>query len=110
MGTARLLNEDLEAWITRAVLRLGHDCDGQSCSKSAASSLFTIRGMVQDQRHREHTLEFDLPYILAEGPHWFALYKPPFWNCWEGSGNSREVAWAADKATPFEDENDADAG
>lgn len=23
--------------------------------------------------------EFSHPFVLAEGSHWFALYKPPFW-------------------------------
>mmetsp|Transcript_10016 Transcript_10016/g.31379 ORF Transcript_10016/g.31379 Transcript_10016/m.31379 type:complete len:613 (-) Transcript_10016:39-1877(-) len=43
------------------------------------------------------------PYALAEGQHWLALYKPPFWQV---NVDSKEAARAA--AAPFEEDEDGD--
>merc|ERR1711933_79869 len=47
-------------------------------------------------------VDYELPYLIAEGPHWFALYKPPFW---EISVDSVEAARVA-SSTPFAGDED----
>lgn len=60
--------------------------------------------MASGRRDDEHASKFEQPYVLAEGLHWFALYKPPFWQVSVGSSEEEQVS----AATSPEDEEDAD--
>ena len=72
--------------MTRAALRLGYVCDrqrsyGQVGTVPSASILTSLAsaGNVTGWKVDAHASQFEQPYVLVEGLHLFALYKPPFW-------------------------------
>ena len=63
----------MQSQITRTLLRLGSDRDGPPHAESAVSTVL-LGCQLTEQASKCKRL-----YVLAEGPSWFALYKPPFW-------------------------------
>lgn len=59
--------------------------------------------MVSGCKIGENDSRFAQPYVLAEGSHWFAIYKPPFWEVSIGSDGIAGVATGAS----MENEGDA---
>ena len=50
--------------------------------------MLSIAGVTTARKKDDHASLFQQPCVLAEGLHWFALYKPPFW---EVSVESKEA-------------------
>ena len=108
-STACMLDEDLQLHVTRSAFALSRKLDGQGgpfSHKSAVFAIFTGVVAVSGCKYDQHILESELPGILAEGPHWFALYKPPFWKL---SDESQKAVQACDaRCTVLGGEEDAD--
>lgn len=83
--------------ISRTMLRLGHDRDGLVDPKGVASALPAAADTKPDPQAFDDSAKCGQPYVLAEGPHWFALYKPPLW---EVGVSVRPIA----TVNPFEDD------
>lgn len=102
-STARLLDADLQQAITDRALHLGRQRDEDAAKRRGAD----LPAPDSELKLPERTTSGDLheqPSLLAQGPHWLALYKPPFWQV---SVDSKEAAKAAATA-PFEDDDDGD--
>ena len=90
-------------------LRLGHGRDGhgdygQGGPVQSASMLTSLAsaGNVTGAEVDTHASQYEQPYVLAEGVHWFALYKPPSWQV------NVDSNWAsAGTISPHGDEGDA---
>jgi len=67
--------------MTRAALRLEcyRDRDDQRIAKPALVALSVCAGMASGWTAKNLDPKTRLPHAHAEGVHWFALYKPPFW-------------------------------
>lgn len=104
-STSRIfLDEHLQARIIRALLRLGRDLDGLVNDQTKNLASLTYVSTAPDQMNKQWGSKFDQPYILSEGPHWFALYKPPFW---EVNTPMHQTAGVG-TATPLKDDEEAD--
>ena len=72
----------MQLHISRSAFRLSREFDGQrrpKSSKSAAAAILAGAMALSGCKDDQSILKSEFPSILAEGPHWFALYKPPFW-------------------------------
>ena len=65
---------ELQKQLTRTLLRLGSDRDGPPLAKSPVSTVLLGCHLIEQASKCERL------NVLAEGPSWFALYKPPFWD------------------------------
>jgi len=68
----------LEA-LTFTALRRGRDLDVHADATGALSTLSLDAGMALGSMYSDGASNFERPRVLAEGPHWFALVKPPYW-------------------------------
>eukprot|EP00747_Dinoflagellata_sp_TGD_P099861 gnl/TRDRNA2_/TRDRNA2_167871_c8_seq2.p1 gnl/TRDRNA2_/TRDRNA2_167871_c8~~gnl/TRDRNA2_/TRDRNA2_167871_c8_seq2.p1 ORF type:complete len:404 (+),score=44.91 gnl/TRDRNA2_/TRDRNA2_167871_c8_seq2:153-1364(+) len=79
------MDQHLQSHITRAVLGMGRKRDRQGAAKPTVSELLA--------RQDVWGLRFEQPYTLVEGCHWFALYKPPFWQVNDSKEAKMSAAW-----------------
>ena len=91
-STARLLDQDLHAHIACNLLRLAHDRDGPGGTNLPGCA-------VLEEKEGRPSQKNDRPYILAEGLHWFALYKPPFWQVTVARSDKPQVRVDTDSGT-----------
>jgi len=73
---------------------MGQDRDRQGRVNHMASALFP---------RTEQVLKFDQPYVIAEGPHWFALYKPPCWEVRISSQNEDDFSFGIEEDSTAEE-------
>eukprot|EP00929_Paragymnodinium_shiwhaense_P013259 TRINITY_DN121120_c0_g1_i1.p1 TRINITY_DN121120_c0_g1~~TRINITY_DN121120_c0_g1_i1.p1 ORF type:complete len:590 (-),score=148.16 TRINITY_DN121120_c0_g1_i1:74-1843(-) len=134
-STARLLDEDLEAKIQRAALRLGRQRDnepfpskdkrrrkgpqGQSAEPERAESALPLEVEVDRAAavteapdgpkaadDSQQGFKNDMAEILVEKEHWMALYKPPFWTVSVDSKEAAKAKEAAASVGPFEEQDE----
>merc|ERR1712193_265367 len=104
--------------MTLAALRLGYARDMQSgfgqCGTDSTASILTSLASasnVTGWNVGTHASQYEQPYVLAEGLHWFALYKPPFWEVSVDSTTRTATVTAFDEEdTTTEDEMPPEEG
>eukprot|EP00746_Dinoflagellata_sp_MGD_P125292 gnl/MRDRNA2_/MRDRNA2_60034_c0_seq1.p1 gnl/MRDRNA2_/MRDRNA2_60034_c0~~gnl/MRDRNA2_/MRDRNA2_60034_c0_seq1.p1 ORF type:complete len:162 (+),score=25.55 gnl/MRDRNA2_/MRDRNA2_60034_c0_seq1:646-1131(+) len=84
-STVGLFDKVMQAQITHAILALGYAREGQVVTKEKASTLITSAILKNTgPKEEKYAAKPAFPYVLGEGLHWFALYKPPLWQMSEG--------------------------
>ncbi|CAE7599628.1 unnamed protein product [Symbiodinium natans] len=99
-STARLLDDEMRCQVTRAALHLGRSRDRENGQEADQSN----NAVELAERSSMNTGLEESPFVLQEGEHWMALFKPAHWQV---SVDAKEATKAA-SATPFDEEDEGD--